>query len=710
MRDEEAIFSSSLARMGCLALLCASLTTTALFSPSSASAQTPILLESQKLLASDGAWDDFFGSDDSVAVSGDTAVVGAYGNDDNGSESGSAYVFRYDGSEWVEEAKLTAPDGAYGDRFGRSVAVSGDTAVIGAAYDDRGTGSAHVFRYDGSDWVKEAKLTASDRVAGDYFGFSVAASGDTVVIGSSGSAYVFRYDGNEWVEEAKLTASDGAWGDQFGFSVAASGDTVVIGSSGSAYVFRYDGSDWVEEAKLTASDGAWGDGFGESVAVSGDTAVVGAYRDGVFDDSRPNFGAAYVFRYDGSDWVEEVKLTASDAAYVRQFGYSVAVSGDTAVVGGYGSAYVFGYDGSDWVEELKLAASDGFAANLFGHSVAVSGDTAVVGATNDDANGWRAGSAYVFQLIPPPLPHDQITVTAEIEMRYGYEENLVVSAPGARTAVAVSHGSYAVGPAGGYYNRFARPIVSFLAEEFAQVADGRPLLSARLQFTLTDDFLEPGEEYTSEVRLFGTEATALTYETRGVYADLSGDGGNHEVIGEFVFTNGLRGTQTVTFSEGSLESLRGLINSSVARVGIAFREFDNNDPFDNLDEFIFGAYPYRSPVLVVTAAVTPTEQIGALLDFIEKSVAAGSLVGSGPGRSGEHRLGALLNMIEAAYGLVDAGHTDGACSQLSAVLWRTDGLSFPPDFVEGEAVTEVAERVRTLLSDSGCETIVGRQK
>ncbi len=664
MRDEEAIFSSSLARMGCLALLCASLTTTALFSPSSASAQTPILLESQKLLASDGAWDDFFGSDDSVAVSGDTAVVGAYGNDDNGSESGSAYVFRYDGSEWVEEAKLTAPDGAYGDRFGRSVAVSGDTAVIGAAYDDRGTGSAHVFRYDGSDWVKEAKLTASDRVAGDYFGFSVAASGDTV----------------------------------------------VIGSSGSAYVFRYDGSDWVEEAKLTASDGAWGDGFGESVAVSGDTAVVGAYRDGVFDDSRPNFGAAYVFRYDGSDWVEEVKLTASDAAYVRQFGYSVAVSGDTAVVGGYGSAYVFGYDGSDWVEELKLAASDGFAANLFGHSVAVSGDTAVVGATNDDANGWRAGSAYVFQLIPPPLPHDQITVTAEIEMRYGYEENLVVSAPGARTAVAVSHGSYAVGPAGGYYNRFARPIVSFLAEEFAQVADGRPLLSARLQFTLTDDFLEPGEEYTSEVRLFGTEATALTYETRGVYADLSGDGGNHEVIGEFVFTNGLRGTQTVTFSEGSLESLRGLINSSVARVGIAFREFDNNDPFDNLDEFIFGAYPYRSPVLVVTAAVTPTEQIGALLDFIEKSVAAGSLVGSGPGRSGEHRLGALLNMIEAAYGLVDAGHTDGACSQLSAVLWRTDGLSFPPDFVEGEAVTEVAERVRTLLSDSGCETIVGRQE
>jgi hypothetical protein len=398
MREEEPIFLISLARMGCLALVCAGLATMALFSSSSASAQTPILFESQKLLASDGAGHDFFGSDDSVAVSGDTAVVGAYGNDDNGSESGSAYVFRYDGSEWVEEAKLTASDGAYGDRFGRSVAVSADTAVIGAVFDDRGTGSAHVFRYDGSDWVKEAKLTASDGAWGDQFGRSVAASGDTVVVGGYGSAYVFRHDGSEWVEEAKLTVNAGWFGDP----VAVSGDTAVVGGGGygSAYVFRYDGSEWVEEAKLTASDGAWGDQFGRSVAVSSDTAVIGADRDGVFDDSRPNSGAAYVFRYDGSDWVEEVKLTASDAAHVGQFGYSVAVSGDTAVVGAHGSAYVFGYDGSDWVEELKLEASGAAVADLFGHSVAVSGDTAVVGAQNDDDNGWMAGSAYVFQLIP----------------------------------------------------------------------------------------------------------------------------------------------------------------------------------------------------------------------------------------------------------------------------------------------------------------------
>jgi hypothetical protein len=410
----------------------------ALFSSSSASAQTPILLESQKLLASDATARDNFGY--SVAVSGDTAVVGAYGDDDNGSESGSAYVFRYDGSDWVEEAKLTASDGAAVDHFGFSVAVSGDTAVVGARRDDdsgSNSGSAYVFRYDGSDWVEEAKLTASDGAAFDWFGELVAVSGDTAVVGAfgdddsgsnSGSAYVFRYDGSDWVEEAKLTASDGAVSDYFAFSVAVSGDTAVVGaigdddnwlSSGSAYVFRYDGTTWVEETKLTASDGATSHSFGISAAVSGDTAVVGAYGDAFT-------GPAYVFRYDGSDWVEEAKLTASDGAAWDFFADSVAVSGDTAVVGArhddqFGSAYVFRYDGSDWVEEAKLAASDAapspsFGAR-FGMSVAVSGDTAVVGANGDDDNGPGSGAAYVYALV--------ITRSVDIDIKPGGDPNSI---------------------------------------------------------------------------------------------------------------------------------------------------------------------------------------------------------------------------------------------------------------------------------------------
>ncbi len=260
----------------------------ALFSSSSASAQTPILLESQKLLASDATARDDFGY--SVAVSGDTAVVGAQFDDDNGSRSGSAYVFQYDGTAWLEEAKLKARDSGPADRFGGSVALAGDTAVVGASR-DRNNGTR------------------------------------------TGAAYVFRFDGTAWVEEAKLTASDGAAGDLFGSSVAVSGDTAVVGalrdddsgsSSGSAYVFRYDGSDWVEEAKLTASDAAIYDEFGGRVAASGDTAVVCAYGD---DDNGPSSGSAYVFRYDGTTWVEETKLTASDGATTHRYGNSAAVSG-----------------------------------------------------------------------------------------------------------------------------------------------------------------------------------------------------------------------------------------------------------------------------------------------------------------------------------------------------------------------------------------------
>jgi len=390
---------------------------------SSVLADTVVQTELMKLTASDGGEGDVFGV--SVAVSGDMAFIGASYDDNYGMvDIGSVYVFRYDGSDWVEEEKLAPSDGAGGDHFGGAVAVSGDTVVVGSMWDDDDgsySGSAYVFRYDGSDWVEEEKLTASDAVAYDYFGGSVGISGDTIVVGAygnddygpyTGSAYIFRYDGSEWVEEEILTASDGSTYDYFGVSVAVSGDTVVVGAngsnggsgsySGSAYVFRYDGSDWLEEEKLSASDGAPDDYLGDSVAISGDTVVAGAIND---DDNGSDSGSAYIFRYDGSDWVEDAKLTASDGAAFDTFGGSVVVSGDAAVVGachdddngdGSGSAYVFRYDGNDWVEDAKLTASDGAEFDCLGMSVAVSGSMSMVGAHADDAPMENSGSAYVF--------------------------------------------------------------------------------------------------------------------------------------------------------------------------------------------------------------------------------------------------------------------------------------------------------------------------
>ena len=191
-------------------------------------------------------------------MSGDTAVVGAYFDDDSGTDSGSAYVFVRSGSVWTEQAKLTTSDGTADDHFGVSVSVRGDTAIVGAVYDDDSglsSGSAYVFVRSGAVWTEEAKLLASDGAAGDYFGNAVSVSGDTAVMGAfgdddngnnSGSAYVFVRSGSLWTEQAKLTASDGAADDRFGWSVSVSGDTAAVGAwgdddngtdSGSAYVF-----------------------------------------------------------------------------------------------------------------------------------------------------------------------------------------------------------------------------------------------------------------------------------------------------------------------------------------------------------------------------------------------------------------------------------------------------------------------------------------
>ena len=369
-----------------------------------------------KITASDGAADDKFGR--SVAISGDYAVVGALLDDDAGAGSGSAYIFKRDGTAWAEQDKITARDGAAGDQFSYSVAISGDYVIVGARGDDDAgswSGSAYIFKRDGTEWTEQAKITASDGAENDLFGTSVAISGDYVIVGAycddyagsqSGSVYIFKRDGTAWTEQAKITASDGTEGDCFGISVAISGDYAVVGAyaDGSAYIFKRNGTEWTEQAKITASDGTASDYFGVSVAISGDYAVVGAYFD---DDSGMDSGSAYVFKYNGTVWVEQAKITASDGTADDRFGYSVAISGDYAVVGAYGdcdvglytgSSYIFKRYGTAWTEHDKTTASDGAAGGGFGYSVAISGDYVVVGAPWDDGAGSASGSAYIYDI------------------------------------------------------------------------------------------------------------------------------------------------------------------------------------------------------------------------------------------------------------------------------------------------------------------------
>ncbi|HVE72727.1 MAG TPA: Ig-like domain-containing protein [Thermoanaerobaculia bacterium] len=389
-----------------------------------------------QLLASDGAAGDRFGN--SVAISGDMAVVGAHFDDTaGGSHAGSAYVYVRSGTSWSQQAHLFASDGAATDEFdefGYSVAISGDTAVVGAHYDHTAqgsdAGSAYVYVRSGTSWSQQAQLFASDSAASDQFGNSVAISGNTAVVGApghstaggsgAGSAYVYVRSGTSWSQQAKLLASDGLANDVFGISVAISDDTAVVGAvldntaggivAGSAYVYVRSGTSWSQQTHLIASDGAASDLFGASVAISGNTAVVGAHHDHTAGGS--DAGSAYVYVRSGTSWSQQAQLFASDGAASDQFGNSVAISGDMAVVGAYfddnaggsnaGSAFVFVRSGTSWSQQAHLFASDGLANDFFGTSVAISCDRAVVGAYSDDtSDGTNAGSAYIYRLGGP---------------------------------------------------------------------------------------------------------------------------------------------------------------------------------------------------------------------------------------------------------------------------------------------------------------------
>ncbi len=359
----------------------------------------------------------------SVAISGDTMVIGAPGEDSNATgvngnqtnnsatDSGAAYVFVRDGTNWVQQAYLKASNTGAGDNFGWSVAISGDTIVVGAFAEDSNatgvngnqtnnsatdSGAAYVFVRSGTNWSQQAYLKASNTGGNDVFGWKVAVSGDTVVVGApneasnttgvngnqsnnsasfAGAAYAFVRDGTNWVQQAYLKASNTGSEDNFGISVAVSDDTIAIGASdeasnadgingnqsdnsafqaGAVYVFFRNGTNWIQQAYLKASNSDRQDHFGWSTALSDNTLVVGAQREaskaaGVngnqSDNSAPEAGAAYVFVRGGTNWSQQAYLKASnpDGLDPRSgngdaFGVSVAILGDTVVVGAINEA------------------------------------------------------------------------------------------------------------------------------------------------------------------------------------------------------------------------------------------------------------------------------------------------------------------------------------------------------------------------------------
>ncbi len=382
-----------------------------------------------------------------------------------------------------QQAYLKANNSGAGDNLGYSVAVSGDTVIVGVPGEASnattvngdgsnnsasGAGATYVFVRSGSSWSQQAYLKANNSGAFDQFGKSVAVSGDTIVVGSpyessnatavngdgsnnsasgAGAAYVFVRSGNTWSQQAYLKANNSGGSDNFGWSAAVAGDTIVIGApyeasnattvngdgsnnsfsgAGAAYVFVRSGTTWSQQAYLKANNSRGGAIFGSSVAVAGDTVVVGASQE---SSNAARAGAAYVFVRSGTMWSQQAYLNANNSGVADEFGTSVAVAGDTVVVGAYGedsnattvngdgsndsfstagAAYVFVRSGSSWSQQAYLKANNSGAGDQFGWSVAVAGDTVVVGApyeasnatsVNGDGNNNNAnlaGAAYVF--------------------------------------------------------------------------------------------------------------------------------------------------------------------------------------------------------------------------------------------------------------------------------------------------------------------------
>ena len=405
--------------------------------------------EQAKLLASNAGSGDTFGS--AIAVQNQNAVVGAPLNDDQASDGGCAYVFgglsdcqpngnldlcdimegestdenstgMPDECEPVlatENAKLVPEEVAESDLFGCSVAIDGEYLVGGAMY-DYPHGAAYVYHRAGTgadNWNEDETITDPEPEGVELFGHSVSVSGEAAVVGAPyggpGRAMIFRRDSPWWPHEADLVVSNPDPGERFGFAVAMSGDVAIVGApwddeieendAGSASIFRRDGSDWPEEFHITITEGSAEDHFGYDVAISGDVAVVGMPGDDTYGTAS---GAAYVYRYNGEEWVEEEMLSPGEPAWNEQFGTAVAVSGDVIAIGApgddegrpWGTVQVFRYDAdeSGWVPEATLAPGDGQDGDGFGYSVSVSGSTILAGADGDDDLASRSGAAYAF--------------------------------------------------------------------------------------------------------------------------------------------------------------------------------------------------------------------------------------------------------------------------------------------------------------------------
>jgi hypothetical protein len=355
-----------------------------------------------------------------VCINGDYAIVGALQDDHSGlTDAGAAFVYHYEGGAWVFQAKLISGDPDAVDHYGRSVFINDTHAIVGCSYsDDPATynGSAYIYVNNNGTWTQQAKLLASDRRRTDRFGVGVGIYGDYAVVGcygadytvngttysNGGAAYVYHFNGTSWGEEQRLIPNTPFTEEKFGWGVSIYDQTILVGTSedrnnntdgvaGSAYFFTLQNGTWVQSAKVSPSDIKDGDNFGCAVSLYKDYAIIGAFED---DDKGTDAGTSFIYQNVNGTWTMQQKLTASNGAAGDDFGYSVGIYENMAIVGAYhsnkgysdtGSAYLFTRDGSTWTQTTELVADDPAYNDQLGWFVSITNGWAIAGDPRWDA-------------------------------------------------------------------------------------------------------------------------------------------------------------------------------------------------------------------------------------------------------------------------------------------------------------------------------------
>ncbi len=416
----------------------------------------------------DGKEGDLFGS--SIAISGDVLVIGAQGDDDDtaGRSSGAAYVFRWNGDEWLQEAKLVASDKSEWAGFGNSVATSGEVIVVGSSGSSQSTGAAYIFRKSDTTWAQEKKLTYEDAKAGDLFGSSVAISGNVVVVGAPkvdaggadgcGSSFIYTYSGSSWDSGQQLTPQTCSDNLNFGSTVDNDDSVIIVGAtgygttSGASYAYYFEQGRWqtsIERLITPQSGNNAGNKFGSDVAISGNLAVIASK----FGDSGIIDGGA-VYLYDGVHSNASHVLTSTNST--EGFGKSVSISRSIAAVGApsngdngddSGVAYLYVRDGNSWVK-TKVVSTDIAEDDQFGYAVSAYGDMVAIGAPYNDDSGTGSGSVYVFKYDAENEEWKQLTKLSSPSARenelFGssvslYMDKLLVGAKGSDSSKGVAY-------------------------------------------------------------------------------------------------------------------------------------------------------------------------------------------------------------------------------------------------------------------------------